>query len=236
MNKRLGAKLLGFSVLIGIATAAYAADMNYFSDTDLNLTTSSMDNWMNVDIDGSGKATKREANERNWVFVTSSTNGSRAELRRDTTVNGTGTQTESIGGQFLLSSADTGARVSLIQVLNIDSLGATTGGASPAAQLIVKKDSSGNTWRFYVNQDQSSTCTSHTITTGQRVNVRMDYTEGQRPKFFITKGTSTQSCQKTGGSTKNVGDGGRNFYGKLGGYTTSSGPGNSAVSWNGIYD
>ncbi len=234
MNKHLSTKLLGFSVLIGIATAAYAADTSYFSDTDLNLGSAAMDQWMNVDIDPGGKATRRMANERNWVFTTDTANGARAELRRDTTVNTAGTQSESIEGSFALSSADIGARVSIIQLLNIDNVGDTGGAATPAAQLIIRNI--GGIWRFYVNQDQSSPCTSYSITPGERVKVRMVYTEGQRPRFFITKGGVQESCQPVGGSTRVVGEGGRSFYGKLGGYTTSTGPGNSAVSWNGVAD
>lgn len=230
------AMMLGL-VAAGVSTAAYA--VTYTADTNVSFSVAEMNDWLNVDIENGGVAVKSNTNDRNWTFTTTSQSASRAELRRKTTVNPSMTTIdgpqEVIGGLFKLNSASTSARVSIIQALNVSQVGQLDGAAYPAAQLIVKRDSAGK-WRFYVNQDQSATCGSFEVSTSKTYDIRVLYKEGDRPTFRISEGGVTVNCKMTGGSTAVVGEGGRNYYGKLGGYTTSTGAGTSSVTWNNVYD
>lgn len=223
------ARIFGNGVLlvsISCCALAGAALVSAKAFSDENL-----DEFINVDTKEGGKVSLLPSSATDFAFVISDQSRSRAELRR----KGQQSDMETMGGTFTIVRADpTADKISIIQALTVNKPNSETGRSTPSAQLIIKR--SGDVWKFYVNQDQSSSCTDHSITIGERVEISMSYTQGDRPSFTITKDGDAQTCKKTGGKTLPLGGNNRFYYGKLGAYLTTSGAGAAIVTWTSVFD
>lgn len=214
-----------------VTSAAYA----------VSFTGSRLDEFLNTDLDNGGTISQNSTFLGNMTFAITTASASRSEIRRQE--QGSGRQV--MGGNFRLTAEGSSAdRLSIIQVLTLDNAGATSGAAKPNEQLAIRKTGSTVSgkpqWEFYLIQTSGQPdCTSIKFVRGETVNIRMEYQNGQKPKYTLRKGTMTQSC--TSGTTQNVGSNrsgqsGRNYYGKLGVYASGSGSGSATVNWSSITD
>ena len=224
--------LLAATALAGIATAAYAA-VDFGKSTYIN-------DFIKIDPDGAD-ITQSGTDGRNFLFRIADTAKARAEIRRKSQNSGE----QSMGGSFRLNN-QSGNFLSIIQVLNVQAAGQTTGDSEPVAQLAIRK--TGRTRRvgsenldlyeFYIEQASGKpTCTGLSeITKNQSVAIKVTYSKGGLPVFQAGNG----NCSK-GKDGRRVGDpsgpvSGTYYYGKLGVYKTTDGTGSASVSWSGVYD
>ena len=220
MNKRMMTRaLIGATAVTMMGTAGYAVS---FSGSALN-------DFRNTDTDNGGTISQSSSNVRNMTFNVSTSRRSRAEIRR----NGQKSGRQIMGGNFKVKSADSGAdRISVIQALTVNASNAQTGSATVATQLIVRR--SGSSWKFYVNQDQSSPCFGgRSVSTGTSVPLQIFYENGKRPTYRAKFGGRWYYCTK---GSVNLGGNNRYYYGKLGAYLTTSGSGKASIEWRNIFD
>lgn len=210
--------ILAAAGIATISTAAYA----------VNFTGSRLDDFRNVDEDNGGTVTQNARFLGSMTFKITTARASRAELRREGQKSGV----QSMGGNFRLVSADSGAdRLSIIQALTVKADNAETGGADVNTQLAIRR--SGNEWEFYnVQQSGQPDCTDIKFKVGDTLNIKITYEDNKQAIYTIRKGTDTKTC--SGGETIGVGD--KFYYGKLGVYATGSGSGKATVNWSSISD
>ncbi len=214
-RKWIGRALAAAGVL-SFATAAYAWNN---SDTSLNDYSSSFD------TQNGGAASQASSAPRNFNFSITSSNASRAEIRRDSQNSGS----QSMGGRFVLRSG--GQKASIIQVLNVNDSRNPTGPSTPVAQLGIRPDGTKNgktAYGFYVVQKSGQPdCTSEKVNLGEFVNIKITYSDSASTRFDIGGSSCTHDT---------AGEGNRYYYGKLGIYDTTSGSGASSAGWDLVYD
>lgn len=221
---RYGKWFVGTALAVGCATGAYAAALTV-SDLQNNKSTNQ---FITIDLDSEGTITKGNS-VRTLTFALGA-GDDRAELRRKEQNSGART----IGGNLKVNNF-LGNKISVIQGLNVSTIGQTSGGATPIAQLAIRKVSgSTNQYEFYIVQDGGQpTCTAlGRLTVGTLKPISVTYDKGKAPVFR----SGSASCTTTDTGDAKIGDGGRYYYGKLGAYHTSSGDGASNVTWSAVTD
>lgn len=224
------------AIVVGILAASVTSAAYAVSFTGTNL-----DEFRSEDLDNGGTISQNARFLGNITFTITTASASRSEIRRQEQSSGK----QVMGGNFKLTAEGSEAdKLSIIQVLTLDNAGATSGSAKPNEQLAIRR--TGNMvnnkreWEFYLIQTSPQVaCTTIKFVRGETVNIKMEYQNGQKPKFTLKKGTTTASC--TSGTTQNVGSNrsgqsGRNYYGKLGVYASGSGKGSATVNWSSITD
>lgn len=217
-NKKMTKYILAAAGIATVSTAAYA----------VNFTGSALDEFRNVDEDNGGTVTQNAIYLGNMTFKITTDSRSRAEIRREGQKSGS----QTMGGNFKLVSADSGAdRLSIIQALTVKADNQESGAADVNTQLAIRR--SGSDWEFYnVQQSGQPDCTSIKFKVGDTLNIQITYDDNKQAVYTIKKGSTTQTC--SGGET--IGVGNKYYYGKLGVYATSSGSGKATVNWSSISD